>query len=137
MKVKINPHGNPLPECHGDFIDLALAEDLRLKKGECGLFSLGISIELPEGYYAELVPRSSTCLKYGVMQANSIGIIDHDFCGDDDIWKFAAYAIRDTEIPKGTRICQFRLVRCSEPIEFVKVDRLMGPVRGGFGSTGK
>ena len=137
LKIKINTHGNKLPETHGEWTDLATAEDVTLSAfGGVAIISLGISMELPEGYYAEMLPRSSTCKKFGVIMANSMGIIENDYNGDNDIWGFPAVAIRDTFIPKGTRICQFRLVKQSLPVEFEQVESLGNDDRGGFGSTG-
>lgn len=136
-KVKINLHGNKMPECHGEWVDLATAEDVTMKKGEFKIISLGVSMELPAGYYAEVVPRSSTCKNHGVIQANSFGVIENSYNGDNDIWGFPAVATRDTTIPKGTRICQFRLAKQTGGIEFVPVDYLGNKDRGGFGSTGK
>lgn len=135
--IKINTHGNKLPECHGEWIDLATSEDVSMKKGEFKIISLGVSMELPTGYYAEVAPRSSTCKNHGVIQANSLGVIENSYNGDNDIWGFPAVAIRDTTIPKGTRICQFRLVKQTGGVEFVAVDSLGNKDRGGFGSTGK
>lgn len=134
--IRINTHGGPIPECHGEWIDLHTAEDMRMRAGEYALISLGVSMELPRGFYAEIVPRSSTPGRYGVIMANSMGIIENSYNGDNDIWKFPAYAFRDTHIPEGTRLCQFRLVRCAEPVEFEQVDRLGNDNRGGIGSTG-
>lgn len=136
MKIRINTHGNPMPECHGEWVDLASAEDVTMEPGEFRLISLGVSMELPKGYYAQVVPRSSTCKRHGILMANSIGIIENSYCGDGDIWGFPAVAIRRTEIHKGDRICQFRLCRQEENIEFLQVDKLGNPDRGGFGSTG-
>ena len=136
MKVKINTHGGPMPVCHGEWVDLYTAEDVYMTMLECRVISLGVSMELPEGYYAQVVPRSSACRKYGVIMANSVGIIDHDYCGDNDVWGFPAVAIRETVIPKGTRLCQFTLVRQSAPIEFEQTEALHNADRGGFGSTG-
>ena len=136
MLVKINTHGGPLPVSHGEWVDLFTAEDVVMEPLEFRYISLGVAMELPEGYYAYLLPRSSTCAKHGIIQANSMGVFEHNFCGDNDIWKFPAVAIRHTEIPKGTRICQFRLVKQTEPIEFEQVEILGNPDRGGFGSTG-
>lgn len=136
MKVKINTHGGPLPVKHGEWVDLYAGEDISMKKDEFRIISLGVSMELPEGYYAQIVPRSSTCKNYGIFMANSIGIIENNYCGDDDIWGFPAVAIRDTEIKKGTRICQFRLVKQEVTVEFEQVDYLEKAKRGGFGSTG-
>ena len=121
----------------GDWIDLRSAEDVSMKAGEFRLISLGISVQLPKGYEAHIVPRSSTFKNFGVIQTNHYGIIDESYCGENDIWKFPAYALRDTEIHKNDRICQFRLFEHMAPIEINEVDHLDGEDRGGFGSTGK
>lgn len=112
MKVKINTHGNALPEVHGEWIDLCTAEDVALDFLEYKIISLGVSIEIPAGYYAHVVPRSSTFGKWGILLANSMGVIENDYCGDGDVWGYPALCLRKegTHIPKGTRICQFRLV---------------------------
>ena len=67
---------------------------------------------------------------------NGIGIIDNSYSGDNDIWMYPAIAIKDTHINKGDRIAQFRIVKKQPEIEFISVDHLEGPDRGGFGSTG-
>lgn len=121
----------------GDWIDLRSAEDVVMKAGEFRLISLGISVQLPKGYEAHIVPRSSTFKNFGVIQTNHYGIIDESYCGENDIWKFPAYALRDTEIHKNDRICQFRLFEHMPTIEINEVDHLDGEDRGGFGSTGK
>lgn len=136
MKVRINTHGTILPESHGEWIDLYTAEDTVLEPLEFKIISLGVAMELPDGYYALVAPRSSTCKNHGILMANSIGIIENSYCGDDDIWGFPAVAIRHTEIPKGTRICQFCLIKKHEQVEFEEVDDLGNPNRGGWGSTG-
>lgn len=119
-----------------DWIDLRAAESVKLKKGESKLISLGVAMELPEGYEAHIVPRSSTFKKFGLMQTNHYGIIDESYCGDDDVWMFSALAFRDTEIKINDRICQFRIFKHQPVIEFVEVDKLGNETRGGFGSTG-
>ena len=121
----------------GNWIDLRAAQDVEMKAGEFRVISLGVSMKLPEGYEAHLVPRSSTFKKWGVLQVNSMGVIDNSYCGDNDVWGFPALAIRDTVIRKGDRICQFRIQKVMEPVEFVEVERLDAPDRGGFGSTGE
>lgn len=137
MKVRINTHGNPLPESYGEYTDLRTAEDVFLKEGEFRIISLGVSIEVPEDYYCQVVPRSGTCKHHGIIQANSVGIMEQSYCGDGDIWGFPAYAIRETFIPKGTRICQFCVKKREEPVEFIQVDSLGNEDRGGWGSTGQ
>lgn len=120
----------------GDWIDLRAAEDVEMKAGEHKLIPLGVAMQLPDGYEAHVVPRSSTFKNFGVLQANHVGIIDNSYCGDNDQWLFSAYAVRDTSIPKGSRICQFRIVEKQPELEFEEVDRLGNEDRGGFGSTG-
>lgn len=139
MKIRINTHGHGLPykAPAGDWIDLRAAETVRLHAGELRTISLGISMELPEGYEAIIAPRSSSADKFGVIMANGIGIIDNCYSGDGDVWGFPAYALRDTEIHKGDRICQFRIQRKQPEIEFEQAENLGNADRGGFGSTGK
>lgn len=121
----------------GDMIDLRCAEDTHMKSGEFKLIPLGIAMKLPDGYKAQVYPRSSTYKKHGVIQANSVGIIDNSYCGDNDEWMFPAIAMRDTFIPKNTRICQFEITRIQPEIELIEVETLGALDRGGFGSTGE
>ncbi|OUN86741.1 hypothetical protein [Gemmiger sp. An50] len=139
MNMRINTHGNPLPEVHGEWIDLCTAEETHLEFLDYKIISLGVSIEIPAGYYAHIVPRSSTFGKWGVLLANSMGVIENDYCGDGDIWGFPAVCLRreGTTIPKGTRVCQFRLMEKAPAIEFEQVERLGNKDRGGYGSTGE
>ena len=119
-----------------DWIDLHAAEAVTLKAGEFRLIPLGVAIALPEGYEAHIVPRSSTFKNYGIVQTNSMGVVDYTYRGDGDQWRMPVYATRDVTIPKGARICQFRIVENQPALHFVKVETLGGPDRGGFGSTG-
>lgn len=123
----------------GDWLDLYAAEDVSLKKDEFKMISLGVAMELPDGCEAHLLPRSSTFKKYGIIQTNSMGIVDHTFCGNNNIWHLPALAVRDTFIPKGDRIAQFRIMPtqfASADIEIVTVDDLGNKDRGDSGSTG-
>ncbi len=120
-----------------DWIDLRAAEDVVMKAGEWRLIPLGVAIELPEGYEAHVVPRSSTYKNFGLIQTNSMGVIDASYCGDDDQWFWPALAMRDTEIHANDRICQFRIMENQPQINFLEVEHLNGENRGGFGSTGK
>ena len=121
----------------GDWIDLRAAEDVAIKAGEYRMIPLGVAMELPKGYEALMAPRSSTFRKYGVLLANSIGIIDESYKGDNDEWNFLAYAVRDTVIPKNERICQFRIIEHQPSVELIEVETLGNPDRGGLGSTGR
>ncbi|WP_298049608.1 dUTP diphosphatase [uncultured Bifidobacterium sp.] len=125
------------PERHGGWIDLATPEDYKLTQGEFRILPLNVSMKLPDGYEAVMAPRSSTFKNYGILMANSIGVIENDYCGDDDVWGFPAYATRTVIIPAGTRICQFRIQRVMGPILFKAVPKLGDESRGGFGSSGK
>ena len=93
-------------------------------------------MKLPDGYEAWIVPRSSTFKKYHIIQTNGIGIIDNSYCGDNDEWKMPVLAMRDTFIPKGTRICQFRVIKSMKYPRWKEVTTLETESRGGFGSTG-
>ena len=119
-----------------DWIDLRAAEDVDLKKGEFKLIPLGVGMELPKGYEAHVVPRSSTFKNYGILQVNSCGIIDGSYCGNEDMWRLPAYATRDTVIHKNDRICQFRIVENQPAIVFEETEVLENKNRGGFGTTG-
>ena len=139
-KIKIKYHNDNLIPIQaisvGDWIDLRAAETVRLTQGEFKLISLGISMELPNGYEAHIVPRSSTYKNWGVLQANHMGVIDNSYSGDNDVWRFPAIATKDTTIFENERICQFRIVKKQPKLRFVKVNHLKNRDRGGFGSTG-
>lgn len=133
-------HEDMEPLCYvdgkSDWIDLRAAEEVTLKAGDFRLIPLGVAMALPEGYEAHLAPRSSTFKNYGILQTNSIGVVDWSYRGDNDEWKMPVYATRDVTIEKGARICQFRIVENQPKLHFVQVEHLNGPDRGGFGSTG-
>ena len=119
-----------------DWIDLRAAADVTMKAGEYKLIPLGVAMQLPAGYEAIVAPRSSTYKNFGIRQANSIGVIDEKYCGDNDQWFFPAVADRDTEIHVNDRICQFRIIERQPTILFAEVASLGNENRGGFGSTG-
>ena len=120
-----------------DWIDLRASETVELKAGEFKLIPLGVAMQLPKGYEAHVVPRSSTFKNYGLLQVNSCGIIDGSYCGDDDMWRMPVYATRDPVVNVNDRICQFRIVENQPQIVFEEVASLGNANRGGFGSTGK
>ena len=141
LKILIKYHDKDLGKIEkipvGDWIDLRCAESADMEAGQFRILSLGVSMKLPEGYEAHVVPRSSTFKKWGILQTNGIGIIDESYCGEDDVWKFPALAMRHTTIFKGDRICQFRIVKKMPEIQFEEVERMKDKNRGGLGSTGK
>ena len=155
----------------GEWIDLKLAETVHLMPSQAGTLKkrqeqlqtlsyrnvtsevtylpLGVAMELPKGFEAIILPRSSTPNKLGIVCANSEGVIDNSYNGNNDEWKFPAIAIRETTIEEGTRICQFRIQLSqkatfwqklkwffSNGVKLVEVDSLNNEARGGFGSSG-
>lgn len=139
--IKIKYHSDEIEKLRyidgkSDWIDLRAAEEVSLKAGDFALISLGISVKLPKGYEMIIAPRSSTYKNFGLIQTNSIGIIDESYCGDNDIIKMPVKADRDTVIHINDRICQFRIQQHQPQIVFEEVDHLSDESRGGFGSTG-
>ena len=142
MKIKIKYFSEKIEKLKfidgkSDWIDLRAAERVELKNGEYKLIKLGVGMELPKGYEALVVPRSSTFKNFGILQTNSMGVIDESYCGDNDEWKFPALAMRDTVIEVNDRICQFRIIKHQDAFIFEEVKELNEVDRGGFGSTGK
>ena len=140
MKIKIKYLDDSIEKISviskGDWIDLRAAETITMKKGEFRLIPLGVAMQLPAGWEAHVLPRSSTFKNFGIIQANSMGVIDNSYCGDNDWWFYPAIALRDTVINKNDRICQFRIMENQPQVEFETVEALEGADRGGFGSTG-
>lgn len=147
----------PVVHEKGDWIDLKSAGTYFLSKPDPAheimfdstLISLGIAIELPKGFEAIIAPRSSLFKNKGVILANSIGVIDNSYSGNDDIWKFHAIALKSTVIERGERLCQFRIQPSQKAstwiklrwlfvrkITFKQVSSLKSTNRGGIGSTG-
>lgn len=173
MKIKVltkTANCFPIEFEKGDWIDLVTAEDTCLhaphaktlhRKSSTGndgkerfrnvefdskIVSLGVAMQLPDGYEAILAPRSSTFKKWGLLQTNSFGIIDNSFSGSNDVWGLPVMATRDVFIPRGTNICQFRIQLSqkatvlqklkwlfSSKITLISVQSLDNPDRKGFG----
>lgn len=148
-KLEINPKGN--------LIDVYSNEDIFIPQFETGLVHLGFAMELPEGKIAKLYPRSSTFKTWGCMLANSVGIIDETFCGDNDEWLAPLVCINPkdvmpvpledfdnllsknqhgTWIKKHDKICQFEIVDVMKMPTFIEVKTLGNKDRHGIGSTG-
>ncbi len=123
-------------EGKSDWIDLRARFGGSFKAGDFALIDLGVSMKLPEGYEAHIAPRSSTFKNYGIIQINSVGVVDNSYSGTNDIWKMPCYFTRDATIKPYARICQFRTIKKMEPIEFIETNCLDSVDRNGFGSTG-
>lgn len=134
----------------GDWIDLYANKDMFIPEGSRAMIPLGVAMELPNGYEAHLVPRSSTFKTWGIIQTNHMGVIDHSYMGDNDQWHMPVYClmgkdeirevtgrmVKGTHISKNDKICQFRIMEIQPEIEFEKVEVLGNEDRNGFGSTG-
>lgn len=173
IKVKRINKNIALPEVteKGDWIDLRASETVTLNAPQANvlkrhkvngteerhrdvefdskLIRLGVAMQLPKGFEAVALSRSSTYKNFGVILGNSEGVIDQPYCGDNDEWKYNAIAFRDTTINEGDRICQFRIQLSqkatmwqkikwllSSGVKIVEVDKLDNPDRSGIGSTG-
>lgn len=119
-----------------NWIDLRAAETVELKAGESKLIPLGVAMQIPDGYEAYIAPRSSTYKNFGIVQTNSIGVVDSSYCGANDQWYMPVRADRDTKIPVNARICQFRIVQNQPAIKFIEDSLEDNKNRGGLGSTG-
>ena len=97
---------------------------------------MNVAVKIPDGYFAMLVTRSSTH-KLGLMSINGIGVMDQDYCGDNDEYHFAAYNFTDhvVKVEKGTRLTQIVLVKY-EKFDIEEVAKMEDSDRGGFGTTG-
>lgn len=134
--VEHHPNCLPVMTKGGDWVDLFTSKAYHLKACDIALIDLGVSMKLPEHLEAHLIMRSSTFIKYGLIQTNGMGIIDNSYCGDNDIWRLPVYATREVFISPHTRLCQFRVIAKQPTLNFNKVDTLNSEDRGGFGSTG-
>ena len=139
-KIKIKYFDNEIDKVEkiskGDLIDLRAAETVEMKAGDFKLIKLGVGMKLPDGYKANVYPRSSTYKNFGIILANSVGQIDNSYSGDSDEWRFPAIALRDTVIHKNDRICQFEIQKVQPEIQFIEVEHLDEISRSGIGSTG-
>lgn len=138
IQVKyLDPTMEPIEQAHpGEWVDLRLADDVSMKAGDFLYLNLGVCIKVPAGHEAIMAPRSSTFKNFGIIQTNGIGVIDETYCGNDDIWRMPALAMRDTEIPKGSRLAQFRIQPIQGHVRVVPTEDMGGKSRGGLGSTG-
>lgn len=141
LNIDIVYHNPNMPKLekvdNGDWIDLRASVGGTFKKGDFALIDLGVSMRLPEGYEAHIAPRSSTFKHWGIIQCNSVGVVDNSFSGTNDVWKMPCFFTRDTVIEPNDRICQFRIIKKMEPVSFTEVTELDNTDRGGFGSSGR
>ncbi|EHK2440793.1 deoxyuridine 5'-triphosphate nucleotidohydrolase [Clostridium perfringens] len=133
----------------GNWIDVYANKDVFVKCGDRAMIPLGFALELPEGWEGHLAPRSSTFKTWGIIQTNSVGIVDDTYIGDNDQWHMPVYClqgkdiesengkeVKGTWIRKGDKIGQFRIMEVMPEIQFEEVESFGNKDRGGFGTTG-
>ena len=133
----------------GNWIDVYANKDMFIALNDRAMIPLGFALELPSGWEAHLAPRSSTFKTWGIIQTNSVGVVDDTYIGDNDQWHMPVYClegkgtelidgeeIKGTWIRKGDKIAQFRIMEVMPEIEFDEVESFGNSDRGGFGSTG-
>ena len=133
----------------GNWIDVYANKDVFVKCGERAMVPLGFALALPEGWEGHLAPRSSTFKTWGIIQTNSVGVVDDTYIGDNDQWHMPVYClqgkdiesengeeVKGTWIRKGDKIGQFRIMEVMPEIEFEEVESFGNKDRGGFGTTG-
>lgn len=125
----------------GNWIDVYAYQDTFVPEGERAMINLGFALELPKGWEGHLAPRSSTFKTWGVIQTNSVGVVDDTYIGDNDIWHMPVYCLQakhdnGTWIRTGDKIGQFRIMEVMPEIEFEEVKSFGNQDRGGFGTTG-
>ena len=107
-----------------------------------GYNQLSIGSSYTKGWEGHLAPRSSTFKTWGIIQTNSVGVVDDTYIGDNDQWHMPVYCLDSkneggTWIKKGDKIGQFRIMEVMPEIEFEEVEVFNNSDRGGFGSTGE
>ncbi|HAT4306615.1 TPA: deoxyuridine 5'-triphosphate nucleotidohydrolase [Clostridium perfringens] len=133
----------------GNWIDVYANKDVFVKCGDRAMIPLGFALELPEGWEGHLAPRSSTFKTWGIIQTNSVGVVDDTYIGDNDQWHMPVYClqvkdiesengkeVKGTWIRKGDKIGQFRIMEVMPEIQFEEVESFGNKDRGGFGTTG-
>lgn len=146
LKIKYFNNAKKLEKISkGNWIDVYANEDVFVLKDHSKTIPLGFALELPKGWEGHLAPRSSTFKTWGIIQTNSVGVVDDTYIGDNDEWSMPVYCLEakkysdgafGTWIRKGDKIGQFRIMEVMPDIEFEEVEELNNPNRGGFGTTG-
>lgn len=125
----------------GNWIDVYACKDIFVPLNERAMVPLGFALELPTGWEGHLAPRSSTFKTWGIIQTNSVGVVDDTYIGDNDQWHMPVYCLESKNengswIKSGDKIGQFRIMEVMPEIEFEEVEVFGNDDRGGFGTTG-
>lgn len=118
------------------WFDFQSAETVKIEPRQVALIDTWTVVKVPEGNMLMLAPRSSTYKKLGLMMVNSVGIIDQDYCGENDTIKFQYINMTDeiVAVREWDRIWQGVLVKIDRPV-FTQVENMEGKDRGWFGTT--
>ena len=129
----------------GNWIDVYARKDVFVPLAERAMIPLGFALELPKGWEGHLAPRSSTFKTWGLIQTNSVGVVDDTYIGDNDEWNMPVYCLKGhdskdgvagTLVKCGDKIGQFRIMEVMPELEFEEVESFGNMDRGGFGTTG-
>jgi len=139
MKVKIKTNNWEILNYETTWacaFDFKTSEDITFKPNDFKLVETGVVIKVPKGYVLQTQPRSSTFKKYKLIQTNSVGIIDQDYCWNNDTIKFPFLYLWKEElfIPKWTRIWQWMFTKI-EKVDFEIVEDMWNTNRWGFWTT--
>ncbi len=138
-KIKRIDKTLPLPvyETNGSVgFDIIARESIEIPSKEIKLIPGNIIVEVPKGYMLMVASRSSTPKKKGLTPPHGLGIIDHDYCGNEDEIKIQVYNFTDESVivERGEKIAQGVFIRIDK-LEWEEVDEMTKDSRGGFGST--
>ncbi len=139
VKIKRVDKSLPLPKYETDGsvgFDLLCRESAEIAPHSIVLIPANVIVETPPGYMLMVCLRSSTPRKFGLMMAQGVGIVDNDYCGEEDELKIQVYNFTDepVTVERGSRIAQGVFVRV-DTAEWHEVDQMSASSRGGFGST--
>jgi dUTP pyrophosphatase len=141
MKVKIKRIDQnlqlPIYETSGSVgFDLLCREDVTINPSEIALIPANVIVEIPQGYMLMVTLRSSTPKKYGLLMPHGVGIIDNDYCGEEDEIKIQVYnfTANPVTVKRGDKIAQGIFTKVDKA-QWEEIDRMNQQTRGGFGST--
>lgn len=142
LKIKLVDPSLPMPSYQTEgavAFDLYARKDMSIPPFVPTIIPTNIIVKIPSGYFLMLASRSSTPLKKQLMIANGIGVIDQDYCGEEDEigLQVLNFSKQNVEVKKGERIGQALLVKIAKAEKFVQVTSMSKKSRGGFGSTGR
>ncbi len=140
VKIKRLNKSLPLPEYHTSgsvAFDFYARKETTIPAGKVEKIPTGLIIQTPKNYGLIISARSSLMYKKGLLLSNGIGVIDQDYCGEDDEILISVYNTtnQDVKIAKQERIAQGMFMRI-DTAEWQEVEKMNDPNRGGYGSTG-